>query len=71
MVNLNCPNCGRIIGEASRKDNYKEKYYNYNDKNEPVCITYGTGKDNIFVNVLFIIFITMLVILFAGIFILN
>lgn len=37
-LNLNCPNCGRNVGEV---ENGEEKYYYANKNNEPTCPTCG------------------------------
>ena len=44
MLNLNCPNCHRIIGEL--KTGESPVYLYHNDKMEPICPLCGTGKSH-------------------------
>jgi hypothetical protein len=46
-VSLCCPNCGRVIGEASHEDGYINHYHHKNEKGEPVCPTCGTGSNKV------------------------
>jgi hypothetical protein len=43
-VLLHCPNCNRIVGEASHEDNYKEVFYYYDEDGKPTCPNCGDGK---------------------------
>lgn len=43
-VNLHCPGCGRIVGEASHEDDYKEIFYYHDYNNQPICPTCGDNK---------------------------
>ena len=45
-LNLECPNCHRVIGEASNADNYIHHFYNHNEEGEPICPNCGTGDEH-------------------------
>jgi hypothetical protein len=52
-VNLECPNCNRVIGFADAEDNYIEKYFYHDGKGNPEC---PTCKSYIFKKDLFLYF---------------
>lgn len=44
-VDLRCPGCEMVIGNASHEDSYKERYHFFGEDGQPICPTCDKGTD--------------------------